>query len=66
VAVVDAEFRETDDGLTVHPIFAVEDETAQDRLTVPLNPPEAWTVIADVPVCPDEEIVTLVGLADTE
>jgi hypothetical protein len=56
----------TDDGFSVQPIFAVEDEVLHERLTVPLNPPVALTVIVEVPDCPDGEIVTLVGLADTE
>jgi hypothetical protein len=66
VAVVVVASRESDDGLTEQPIFAVEDERLQERLTVPLNPPVALTVIVEAADCPDEEIVTLVGLADTE
>jgi len=50
VALVVLESSETDDGLSVQPIFAVEDETVQDRLTVPLNPLVALVVIVEVPV----------------
>ena len=66
VALVVEEFSETAEGLSVQPILAVDDETLQERLTVPLNPPVALTVMVEVPVCPDEEIVTLGGFADTE
>ena len=66
VALVDVESSETDDGLNVQPILAVEDETVQERLIVPLNPPVALAVIVEFPVCPEEEIVRLAGLADTE
>ena len=57
---------EIDDGFRVQPIFAVEDETVQDRLTVPLKPPVPVTVMVEVPVCPAEEMVTMDGLAPTE
>lgn len=66
VAVVVVASREIDDGLTEQPIFAVEDERLHERFTVPLNPPVALTVMVEVADCPDDEIVTLVGLADTE
>jgi hypothetical protein len=66
VALALMESSETDGGLTVQPIFAVDDERLQERLTLPLNAPVPLTVIVEVPVCPDEEIVTVVGLADTE
>jgi hypothetical protein len=66
VALPFVELRETDDGLTVQPILAVEDERLHERFTVPLNPPVPLTVMVEVPVCPDEEIVTLGGFAETE
>ena len=59
------ELRETDDGLRVQPILTVDDERLHDRLTVPLNPPVAVTVMVEVPDCPDETS-TVVGLAETE
>ena len=66
VALVVVELREIDAGLTVQPTFAVEEEGLHERLIVPSNPPVALMVIVDVADCPDEEIVTLVGLAETE
>jgi hypothetical protein len=66
VALVVVESSETDKGLSEQPIFAVEDEMLHDRLTVPLNPPVALTVIVEVPDCPGDEMVTLMGLADAE
>jgi hypothetical protein len=63
VALVVALSRPTDVGLSVQVIFAVEDEGLQDRSTVPLKPLLAVTVMVDVPDCPGEEMVTLVGLA---
>jgi hypothetical protein len=65
VALVEVELRETDDGLSEQPIFAVEDETLHDKLTVPLNPLVALTVIVDVPDCP-AKTVTLAGFAEIE
>ena len=47
VALVVVESSETDDGLSEQPIFAVEDEMLHDRLTVPLNPPVALTVMVE-------------------
>jgi len=66
VPLVVVESSEIDDGFRVQPIFAVEDETVQDRLTVPLKPPVPLTVTVEVLVCPAEEMVTLDGLAPTE
>jgi hypothetical protein len=66
VPLVVVESSEIDDGLMVQPIFTVEDEGVQDRLTVPPKPPVPLTVMVEVPVCPAEEIVTLDGLAPTE
>jgi hypothetical protein len=66
VALVVVLLREMDDGLTEQPIFAVEDERLHERVTVPLNPLIAKTVIVEVADCPDEEMVTLAGLADIE
>jgi len=66
VAVVVEPLRDIDDGLTVQPIFAVEDERLHERVTVLLNPLIATTVIVEVADCPDEEMVTLAGLADIE
>jgi len=65
-ALVEVGLRETLDGLSVQPISAVEDERLHERLTVPLNPPVALTVMVDVPVWPEEEMVTLAGFAETE
>ena len=65
-AVVVVLSRVTDVGLSVQVIFAFEDEGVHDRLTVPLKPASAVTVMVDVPDCPGEEIVTLAGLADKE
>ena len=66
VALLVVESSETDEGLSVQPTLAVDDETVHERFTVPMNPPVAFTVIVEVPACPDEEIVTLGGFADTE
>jgi len=66
VTVVVVASSEIDDGLTTQPIFAVDEDRLHERVTVPLKPPVAMTVIVEVADCPDEEIVTLVGLADTE
>lgn len=66
VPLVVVESSEIDDELIVQPTFAVEDETVHERLTAPLNPPVPLAVIVEVPVCPDEEMVTLAGFADTE
>ena len=55
----------TDVGLSVQVIFALEDEGLQDMATMPLKPLIAVTVMVDVPDCPGDEMVTLVGLADT-
>jgi hypothetical protein len=66
VALVVVLSRVTDVGLTVQVILALEEEGLQDRLTVPLKPSLAVTVMVDVPDCPGEEIVTLAGLADKE
>ena len=65
LALVVVESSATDVGLSEQPIFAVEEETLQERLTVPLNPPVAVTVIVEVPDCPGETF-TVVGLAETE
>ena len=64
-ALVVVESSTTDAGLSEQPIFAVEEERLQKRLTVPVNPPVAWTVTVEVPDCPAETF-TLVGLARTE
>ena len=66
VTVVVVASSEIDDGLTTQPIFAVDEDRLHESVTVPLKPPVAMTVIVEVADCPDEEIVTLVGLADTE
>ena len=66
VTVVVVASSEIDDGLTTQPIFAVDEDRLHERVTVPLKPPVAMTVIVEVADCPDGEIVTLVGLADTE
>jgi hypothetical protein len=66
VAVVVVESSETEVGLRVQPIFAVEDEMVQERSTVPLNPPVPLMVTVEAPVWPEEEMVTLVGFAATE
>jgi len=65
VAPVVVESSATEVGLSEQPIFAVEEERLQERLTVPLNPPSALTVIVVVPDFP-EETDTLEGLAETE
>ena len=66
VALVVVASSEIDDGLTEQPNFAVVDERLHDRVTVPRNPLMALTVIVEVADRPAEEMVTLVGLADTE
>ena len=65
VALVVVESSATDVGLSEQPILAVEDERLHARVIVPLNPPEALTVIVEVPDCPAETL-TPVGLAATE
>ena len=49
VALVVVESSETDDGLTMQPTCAVEEEIVHERLTVPLNPPVPVAVIVEVP-----------------
>ena len=66
VTVVVVASSEIDDGLSTQPIFAVDEDRLHERVTVPLKPPVAVTVIVEVAACPAEEIVTLVGLANTE
>jgi len=66
VALVVVESSETDDGLIVQPILAVDDERLQDRWTVPVNPPVPLIVTVAVPICPEDRIVRDVGFADTE
>jgi hypothetical protein len=66
VALVVEPLRDIVDGLTEQPIFAVEEERLHERVTVPLNPLMAVAVIVEVADCPDEEMVTLAGLADSE
>lgn len=66
VALVVVEFREIDDGFNEQPTFALAEETLHEKLIVPLNPLMALSVIVELADCPDEEIVTLVGLAETE
>ena len=65
VALVVVESSVTDVGLTEQLICAVEDERRHERVTVPVNPFLALTVMVELPDCP-AETVTLVGLADTE
>ena len=65
VAPVVVESSATEVGLSEQPIFAVAEERLQERLTVPLNPPAALTVIVVVPDFP-EEMDTFEGLAETE
>jgi len=66
VALVVVESSETDDGLIVQPILAVDDERLQDRWTVPVNPPVPLIVTVAVPICPEDRIVRDVGFAETE
>jgi len=65
VAPAVVESSATEVGLSEQLIFAVEEERLQERLTVPLNPPAALTVIVVVPDFP-EEMDTVEGLAETE
>jgi len=65
VTLVDVEVRDTEDGLSEQLMPAAELGTVHDKLTVPLNPLAAETVIVELPDCPAETLV-LEGSDETE